>query len=148
VDLLRDQAGIIARRQALLGGLTSNDVRRLLRRREWVVVHPGVYVDHTGPLTWLQRAWAGVLYAWPAALCGESALRAVEGPGRRKEAGPIQVAVAIGRQVADRPELTVRRMARLEDRACGTWVLRACASRMRCSMSRWPRPRTSQLWAW
>jgi hypothetical protein len=55
VDLLRDQAGVIARRQALEAGLTDNDIRRRLRRREWVSVHPGVYVDHTGPLTWLQR---------------------------------------------------------------------------------------------
>ena len=93
MDLLRDQAGIIARRQALRGGLTSNDVRRRLRRREWVVVHPGVYVDHTGQLTWLQRAWAAVLYAWPAALCGESALRAVEGPGRRRDDHTIHVAI-------------------------------------------------------
>ena len=116
MDVLRDQAGVIARRQALEAGLTSNDVRRLLRRREWVAVHPGVYVDHTGPLTWLQRAWAAVLYAWPAALCGESALRAVEGPGRREDSGPVQVAVSVGRQVASRPGVNVRRMAHLDDR--------------------------------
>jgi hypothetical protein len=35
-------------------------------------------------LTWIQRAWAAVLYAWPAALSHESALRAAEGPGRRE----------------------------------------------------------------
>ena len=116
MDLLRDQAGVIARRQAFEAGLTSNDVRRLLRRREWVVVHPGVYIDHNGPLTWIQRAWGGVLHAWPAALCGESALRAVDGPGRRNDEGTIQVAVAVGRRVADRPGLAVRRMAHFEDR--------------------------------
>jgi len=75
-----------------------------------------VYVDHTGPTTWLQRAWAGVLYAWPAALCGESALRAVEGPGRRWAEGPIQVAIAINRRVGDRPGLEVHRMTHLEQR--------------------------------
>src|ERR1700712_431846 len=73
--LLRDQAGVISRAQALASGLSENDVRRLLRRRSWVCVHPGVYVNHTGELTWLQRAWAAVLFAWPAALCDESALR-------------------------------------------------------------------------
>jgi hypothetical protein len=77
------QAGVISRRQALSAGLEPHDVRRLLRRREWALLHPGVYVDHTGTPSWLQRAWAGVLLAWPAALCHESAIRAGDGPGAR-----------------------------------------------------------------
>ena len=42
-------------------------------RKELVVLFPGVYVDHTGRASWIQRAWGAVLYAWPAALAGESA---------------------------------------------------------------------------
>ncbi|MGV0835473.1 type IV toxin-antitoxin system AbiEi family antitoxin domain-containing protein [Mycolicibacterium thermoresistibile] len=68
------QGGVVSRRQALAAGMQDHDIRRMLRRREWVRVHAGVYVDHTGPLSWLQRAWAAVLYAEPAALCLESAL--------------------------------------------------------------------------
>jgi len=117
VELLRDQAGVVARRQALDAGLTDNDIRRRLRRREWVVVHPGVYVEHTGPLTWLQRAWAAVLYAWPAVLCGESVQRAVDGPGRRRSDAVVHVAIAVGRRVADRDGVRVHRMAHLDDRA-------------------------------
>jgi hypothetical protein len=41
-------------------------------------VHDGVFVDHTGRLTWRQRAWAAILWAWPAALWGESSLRALD----------------------------------------------------------------------
>ena len=55
------------------------------------MVHPGVYVNHTGELTWLQRAWAAVLFAWPAALSHDSALRAADGPGstrRRSSMSP------------------------------------------------------------
>lgn len=66
---------MVARRQLLDSGLAPHDVRRQLRRRTWTAVHPGVYVDHTGPLSWEQRAWAAVLWAWPAALCDLSALR-------------------------------------------------------------------------
>lgn len=84
-EALALQAGVASRRQAILAGMTDADIRRLLRRREWAVVHPGVYVVHTGPLTWLQRAWAAVLFAWPAALGHESAVRAGDGPGRRYE---------------------------------------------------------------
>lgn len=82
-ELLELQSGVIARHQALAAGMAEHDIRRMLRRREWATVHPGVYVDHTGPLTFLQRAWAAVLLAWPAALCHETAIRIGDGPGRR-----------------------------------------------------------------
>jgi Transcriptional regulator, AbiEi antitoxin len=74
-SLVAEQEGVVSRRQALACGLTDNDIARLVRRREWARVHDGVYVNHTGPLTWLQRAWAAVLFHWPAALAGSSALR-------------------------------------------------------------------------
>lgn len=91
--LLLVQSGVASRRQALEAGLRPHDIRRLLRRREWAVVHPGVYVDHTGPLTWRQRAWAAVLYAGAgAALDRESAIRAEAGPGWRgcRDTDPIR----------------------------------------------------------
>ena len=90
---LTDQAGVTCRRQLLRVGWTDNDIRRAVRRRDLAAVHRGVYVDHTGPLTWEQRAWAAVLFAWPAALCDDSALRAFEPERRATEAGPIHVAV-------------------------------------------------------
>lgn len=100
--LLALQDGVIARRQVLAAGLTPTFVARKLRRREWVQVHPGVYVDHTGPLSWRQRSWAAVLVCWPAALDGRSAIRAHEGPGRRTsgDSGPIEVVVGHGRHPA------------------------------------------------
>ena len=80
--LLATQDGVIARRQALTAGETPLSIARLLRRREWVAVHPGVYVNHTGALTWQQRAWAAVLAAGPrAALCLESASACSRGQG-------------------------------------------------------------------
>lgn len=79
---LSRQDGVISRSQALEAGLAQHDLRRLLRRREWAVVHRGVYVNHTGEPSWHQLAWAAVLLTWPSALCHESALRAAEGPGK------------------------------------------------------------------
>lgn len=52
----------------------DNFIEVMLRRNEWRRVHRGVYVNHTGDLAWLQRAWAAVLFYAPAALCNESAL--------------------------------------------------------------------------
>lgn len=93
-ELLELQDGVISRQQSLALGMKPHDIRRMLRRREWARVHAGVYVNHTGPLTWQQKAWAAVLFAEPAALCGHSALRAADGPGRRShdDDGPVHVA--------------------------------------------------------
>lgn len=111
------QAGVISRRQALARGLAPHDIKRLVRRREWAQVHPGVYVNHTGPLTWVQRAWAAVLFSWPAALCGESALRAAEGPGKRgRDDTLIHVAVARSRARVAPAGVLLHRMTHLDDR--------------------------------
>lgn len=116
---LRLQSGVISRLQALETGLQPHDIRRLLRRNEWAPVHRGVYVDHTGPLTWLQRAWAAVLYAAPAALCLDSALMAADGQGRsmRDEAAPIRVAVGRQRAMLTEPEgVRIHHLAHFEGR--------------------------------
>ena len=64
----------------------------MVRRRELVIAHPGVYVNHTGPLTWEQRAWVAVLACWPAAL---STSRPV--PGDRGEARSTSPSACGGR---------------------------------------------------
>lgn len=81
-------------------------------------MHPGVYVDHTGPLTWRQRAWAAVLVTGPdAALCLDSALRAHEGTGRKtNDEAVIHVAVAHGRSPVARSGVRVHRMVDLASR--------------------------------
>ena len=66
--ILHRQEHVLSRAQVVALGGTDNDIARMLRRREWAQVHPGVYVDHTGPLTRDQHEWAAVLYCAPAAL--------------------------------------------------------------------------------
>jgi hypothetical protein len=73
--LLDAQSGIVARRQVIEHGGTPLDLRRWLRADRLVEVHKGVYVNHTGPLTWSSRAWAAVQRYWPAALGHDSAVR-------------------------------------------------------------------------
>ena len=73
--LLRRQDGIVSRRQVMAAGGTDADVERRLRRREWARVHPGVYADHTGALSWTQGAWAAVLLLAPAAPTGVRVVR-------------------------------------------------------------------------
>ncbi|MDT0202916.1 type IV toxin-antitoxin system AbiEi family antitoxin domain-containing protein [Nocardioides sp. AE5] len=113
------QAGVVSRRQVLAAGRSDNDIRRLVRRRDLSLVHDGVYVDHTGPLTWLQQAWAAVLLHEPAALSHDSALRAVDGPGRRDRSagGPVHVAVDRSRTVTRRSGIVVHQMAGFDSKA-------------------------------
>ena len=79
---------------------------------QWARVHPGVYVDHTGPLAWHQRAWAAVLYAAPAALAGRSALRAHGVRGH--DADDIHVVVSQRRKVRPRPGVRIERLTHFD----------------------------------
>lgn len=116
-EVLHIQCGVVARHQLLAVGAQPHDIARMVRQRALARIHPGVYVDHTGPPTWRQRAWAACLYHWPAALAGPSALRAVVGPGWRyhDDAGPIYVAIDECRRCAVLPGHRLRRVTGLDD---------------------------------
>lgn len=117
MDLMKDQSGVVSRRQLAEAGFAEHEIRRLIRGRRLTTVHPGVYIDHNGPPTWLQRAWAAVLATAPSALCDESALRAAHGPGRRiPREDPIHVAVERMRHVVTPAGVVVHRMAGLTER--------------------------------
>lgn len=127
--LLTEQGGVVARSQVLGAGHEVHDLRRWVRQRLLVPVHEGVYVDHTGPLTWHQRSVAAVLYAAPAALHGCCALRAIHGPGWRghDDTDAVHVVVDVSRRVADQPGVVVHRVAGLDERA----LWHRCPPRMR-----------------
>jgi hypothetical protein len=114
------QDEVVARRQLLDLGATPNDIERLLRRRDLLTVHPGVYVAHSGRLSRAQREWVGVLAAWPAALTLDSALPDPVSP-------LIHVAVELGRQLQMPDRMVAHRTAHLRER--GDW--RAAPPRVR-----------------
>jgi hypothetical protein len=104
------QDGVVARRQILGAGGTDRDISRLLRRRELTQVCRGVYVNHSGRLTWTQRQWAGVLAFWPAALAHVSALP-------DPPTAVLHVAVAPGRNLRPLPRIVVHRTPDFDKRA-------------------------------
>ncbi len=120
--LLVVQDGVVARRQLVGLGLHQSDVTRMLRRRDLARVHPGVYVDHTGSLTWEQRAWAAVLAYHPSALTLDSALP--DPPQHRA----VHVAIDSDRTVVALPGVVAHRTARWRER------LAANASRPRLAL--------------
>ncbi len=114
-DLAAYQSGVFNRRQASERGLVEHDLRRLVRRREVVRLSPGVFIDHTGEPTWIQRAWAAVLAREPAALAGESALRAWDGPGRAARGTEvIHVAVDRHRRLRHTSDVRLHRVSGLD----------------------------------
>ncbi|PVG80659.1 hypothetical protein DDE18_21905 [Nocardioides gansuensis] len=118
--VLAEQEGVVSRRQVLdlLG--RSSDIRRRLRRREWALIHPGVYVNHTGRPTWKQRCWAAVLLYSPATLHRETALR-VHGLTRDRSSAAdatIHVMVEGRRTPRPTPGIIVERV-----RGAGTWTM-------------------------
>jgi hypothetical protein len=120
--IFKEQAGVISRSQVLETDHDDNFIEVMLRRNEWRRVHRGVYVNHTGDLTWLQRAWGAVLFYAPAALCNESALAL----RKRKKAGLdvvggsraiIHIGVAERRRVEKLPGVTIHRLRKFEELA-------------------------------
>lgn len=116
-ELLELQSGVISRRQLIARGKTATWIARKLRRREYVGIHEGVYLTHTGEPTWLQRAWAAVLFSWPAVLTHASALRAADGPGRRdSDDSVLHVAVRSSRHVKAPDGVRIHRLTEFDDR--------------------------------
>jgi len=106
VALLSEQDGVLARNQVVAHGGNDDLIRKMIRRRAWSRVHTGVYVNHTGTLTWLQRVWAALLFYGDSVVCHESALRA-----HRFRSGNaddlIHVAVDRSRRVTKLPKVRV-----------------------------------------
>jgi hypothetical protein len=118
--LLRDQDGVVARFQVLACGLDDIFIRSRVRRREWVLLHRGVYVDHTGPPTWRQRAWGAVLHYWPAALADESALiahglRPEDPAGSPDDNRPVHVAIDQARRVGKTTAVRIHRVVGMDE---------------------------------
>ena len=108
--LTRVQDGVVSRRQLVQLGGRDHDIARLLRRRDLVAAHPGVYVNHNGPLTAEQRAWVAVLACWPASLCSRSALP------KPSTSDLVHVAVGHRRSVRAPAWVVVHRMSDFEER--------------------------------
>lgn len=156
--LAGDQEGAISRAQALTAGLDDARIARELAGRRWQRSdHDGVYLVHTGPISYLARCWAALLHAGPGAALGMETAAWVWG---LVDDPPAQVHVMVSaerRPVAQdgvtfhvRVHLGARRhparrppVVRLEetvldmvDRSQATveqvidWVLRACQRRL------------------
>lgn len=61
--LARRQHDVLSRDQAREGGLSDKAIRCRLRTGKWRRIHPGVYLTHSGEISWLSRASAAILHS-------------------------------------------------------------------------------------
>ena len=149
------QAGAISRPQLLDAGLSSQLIKRRLRRGRWQQLYWGVYATFSGPPpreTWL---WAAVLRAGPGAVLSHQTAAELHGlidapaeaifvtvPSTRRIAAPgivIRTSGRVGEATQPNREpprtsleetvLDLAQLARTFDDACG-WITRACGRRL------------------
>lgn len=68
--LIATQSGMVARRQLNAHGVDADRVRDQVTARRWVLHTPRVVSTTTGPLSWEQWLWLGVLHAGPTSMLG------------------------------------------------------------------------------
>ncbi|MFI7674011.1 DUF559 domain-containing protein [Actinophytocola sp. NPDC049390] len=106
--VLRRQAGVISRAQALDGGLSSATIGRRLARRVWVRLHPGVYFAADHPLTAEVRVRAALLWAGPTATLRGVTAAWWHGLWPEPPAW-VEIAIPHRRRLTARPRVRVRR---------------------------------------
>lgn len=99
--VLEGQQQVIARQQAMSGGMTRHAWAWQLERGTWTELLPGVAVAHSGGVTDEQRAWAAVLHAGKGArLSGDAGLlRLGFRSSTRESRPPFDVAIPQERRV-------------------------------------------------
>ena len=113
-DVASMQCGIVARAQALAGGLTTDQIKFRVRSGRWQRVLWGVYATFSGPVSRAAFWWAAVLYAGPGAVLSHETAAEINGmtakPGRTT--GPVHVSVPRGRHVRQAPGVRIHRGTR------------------------------------
>jgi len=78
-SLLRDQCGVVARRQLLDLGFTDEHIEHQLRSCRWQRLHRGVYATFSGPLSFMVLLWAALLRAGPGAVASHQTAAYLDG---------------------------------------------------------------------
>jgi hypothetical protein len=108
---VREQGGVITRRQAVQAGLSVDKITWLLKRGDWRQVHRAVYVTFTGPVSRSARLWAAVLYAGPGAYLSHETAAEINGLNDG-ESQAINVTIPASRRISAPPGVVIHRSSR------------------------------------
>lgn len=113
-QLARKRADVLTRAELVDAGALPDWISRQVSSRRWQRVYPGVYVTHTGALSWRTRMVAALRYAGPqAALSHSSAAAYWFDDVRRGGVDPVEVSVPWERTVKPQPGLRIHRRRRM-----------------------------------
>lgn len=112
--LLREQAGVISRAQAIAAGLTRHAITARLDSGRWQPIYRGVYAAFTGPLPRQAMLWAAVLTAGPDAVLSYQTAAELYGLASPPAAMLIHVTVPTGQRVAPIRRVVLHYSGRLE----------------------------------
>ncbi len=115
-DAVRFQAGVVARRQALHSGMSSNAIASKVKCGRWRQIYPGVYATFSGPVGRDAQLWAAVLYAGEGAQLSHETAAEINGLTDRKSQ-LIHVTIPAGRRVKQPPGVKIHLSAYLDLRA-------------------------------
>jgi hypothetical protein len=109
--LLESQAGTATASQLRARGVSDGRIRAQIRAGRWQRAHARVIVAFSGPLPYLARAWAGVLWAGSGAMASHATAGFFCGLIDREPA-LVHVAVPERRRIAAAPGIVVHRTSR------------------------------------
>jgi len=92
------QLGALSRAQCLGLGMTAGEIRWMVQSGRWQRVHPGVYVNHAGPLAWHPRVSAALLACGDGAVASHGTAARLHGLSDR-DPGQIEVLIPASRRV-------------------------------------------------
>jgi hypothetical protein len=110
-DFVRAQHGALSRGQALAHGLTDTVIASNLAARRWQRLFRGTYAAFTGPLPYLTRVWAAILYAGAEAMASHETAAWLAG---LRDAPPplVHVTIPVHRRVRRQPGLVIHLSSR------------------------------------
>jgi predicted transcriptional regulator of viral defense system len=106
-EAVREQAGVVSRKQALDSGLSSAQIKHRITSERWTQLYAGVYSVFTGPQVPDAIRWSAVLWGGTGAVISFESAAGVHGllDGPPPEASHISV--PLNRRVRPAPGITI-----------------------------------------
>lgn len=134
-SLLLLQSGLVTRAQLAGAGATLGDLQRALRCKALIRLEPGVYVNHNGPLSSLQRAWWACLHYGPGALIDRSAVELARAADGSRLTFPLTIGISHGRTPGFLEWAPAVRVSRIDEFVA--WNARPARMRPEVAALRW-----------
>lgn len=106
-DAVRQQEGVVSRKQALDAGLTPAQIKHRIQSERWVQLYAGVYSVFTGPPAPDARRWAAVLWGGAGAVLSHESAADVHGLFDGPPSAEYHISVPLNRRVREVPGVTI-----------------------------------------